>query len=140
DITVGPLVAAWGFGPDGEPIDLPDDDALAELRARVGYQHLQVRTQQPALRKQVPELQIDLNAIAPGYAVDMLGQRLRAAGAQHFMIDLGGEILTAGEAAPGRPWRIAVEHPQDSVARPYAILHLRDMAVTTSGEYRHYYD
>lgn len=140
DITVGPLVAAWGFGPDGEPSVLPDTQELERLLASVGHQYLQVRLHPPALRKLQPALQLDLNAVAPGFAVDIVGERLRAAGVNNFMIDLGGEILTAGRAARGGPWRIAVERPEDAPSQPYAILQLSDMAVTTSGEYRHYFD
>ncbi|MDY6945324.1 MAG: FAD:protein FMN transferase [Pseudomonadota bacterium] len=140
DITVGPLVAAWGFGAAGEPIDLPEAGRLADLKAHVGHEKLQARLQPAALRKSDAALTVDLNGIAPGYAVDLLTERLRAMHLAHFMIDIGGEVRAQGRNARGELWRIAVEKPIDAEPEPYAIVQLDDAAVTTSGEYRHYYD
>lgn len=140
DITVGPLVAAWGFGAAGEPIDLPDEARLAELKAHVGHEKLQARLDPPALRKTDAALKVDLNGIAPGYAVDLMAERLRSLHLTHFMIDIGGEVRAQGRNGQGELWRIAVEKPIDAEPEPYAIVQLDDAAVTTSGEYRHYYD
>nr|WP_298719956.1 FAD:protein FMN transferase [uncultured Steroidobacter sp.] len=140
DVTVGPLVAAWGFGARGEPIDLPDPGKLDQLRAQVGYRKLEARLQPPALRKSEASVQVDLNGIAPGYAVDLMAERFRAMRLERFMIDIGGEIRAQGRNVRGEPWRIAVERPIDAEPEPYAILNLEDAAVTTSGEYRHYFD
>jgi FAD:protein FMN transferase len=140
DITVGPLVAAWGFGASGEPIDLPDDARLSELRTHVGYEKLHARLNPPALRKDDPALLVDLNGIAPGYAVDLLAQKLQAMQVHNFMIDIGGEVRAEGRNAHGQPWRIAVERPVDAEPEPYAIVQLDNVSVTTSGEYRHYFD
>jgi thiamine biosynthesis lipoprotein len=141
DITVGPLVAAWGFGASaGEPIDLPDEARLAELKTHVGYEKLEARLNPPALRKSDATSKVDLNGIAPGYAVDLLAERLRALQVAHFMIDIGGEVRAQGRNGRGELWRIAVEKPIDAEPEPYAIVQLDDAAVTTSGEYRHYYD
>lgn len=140
DVTVGPLVAAWGFGKGGEPIDLPDNAQLAGLRARTGYQKLEVRLQPPALRKSEASLQVDLNGIAPGYAVDLIAERFRSMHLGHFMIDLGGEVRAQGRNGRGEAWRIAVEQPVDAEPEPYAVVTLDNASVTTSGEYRHYFD
>lgn len=140
DITVGPLVAAWGFGANGEPVNLPDDARVVGLRAHVGYAKLQSRLDPPALRKEDARLLVDLNGIAPGYAVDLLAQRLQSMAIQNFMIDIGGEVQTRGRNAHGQLWRIAVERPADAEPEPYAIVQLDNASVTTSGEYRHYYD
>jgi thiamine biosynthesis lipoprotein len=133
-------VAAWGFGAAGEPIELPDEARLAALKARVGYRRLQARVESPALRKEHAALTVDLNGIAPGYAVDLLAARLQALRIDNFMIDIGGEVRAKGRNAQGELWRIAVERPIDAEPEPYAIVQLDDAAVTTSGEYRHYYD
>jgi FAD:protein FMN transferase len=140
DITVAPLIQAWGFGPSGEPAELPTDAQLAALRDRVGYRRLEVRLQPAALRKQHPELTIDVNGIAPGYAVDQLAERFAAMGLEDFMIDIGGEVLARGRNASGATWRIAVERPQDAEPTPFTILELDNKSVTTSGEYRHYFE
>jgi FAD:protein FMN transferase len=140
DITVAPLIQAWGFSASGEPGKLPTGEQIAALRERIGYGLLDVRLTPPALRKHHPELMIDVNGVAPGYAVDLLAERLHALGLQHFMIDIGGEVLVRGRNASGTPWRIAVERPQDTDPQPFTIIELEDRSVTTSGEYRHYFE
>jgi thiamine biosynthesis lipoprotein len=138
DITVAPLVNLWGMGPQGERADLPTQHEIDQVRANVGYLHLSARAAPPALRKALPELSVDLNAVAPGYAVDALAERFMQAGIENFMIDIGGEVRARGVNAQGGPWRIAVEKPVDRAAEPFAILELPDIAVTTSGEYRRF--
>jgi FAD:protein FMN transferase len=140
DITIAPLIQAWGFGPSGEPTELPTDAQLAALRDRVGHELLEVRLEPAALRKQHPELTIDVNGIAPGYAVDLLAERFIELGLKDFMIDIGGEVLARGRNASNATWRIAVERPQDTEPTPFAILTLDNKSITTSGEYRHYFE
>ena len=140
DITVGPLVAAWGFGPAGQPKVLPSPEQIAQLDAAVGYRKLHVRLDPPALRKDVAELSIDLNGIAPGFAVDRLADRLLALHVENFMIDIGGEIRARGRSARGESWHIAVEHPVDTRRAPYAGVWLDGASISTSGEYRDYYE
>lgn len=140
DITVAPLVAAWGFGPAGEPKELPSVEQIAQIEATVGYRKLHVRLDPPALRKDVAGLSIDLNGIAPGFAVDRLADRLRGLRIETFMIDIGGEIRAHGRNSRGEPWHIAIEHPVDTQRTPYASVWLDGAAVSTSGEYRDYYE
>ncbi len=140
DITLAPLIAVWGFGPQGEQEALPSAGDLAALRDRVGFRLLEVRLAPAALRKHHPALTIDVNGIAPGYAVDVLAERFEALGVRDFMIDIGGEVLVRGRNARGERWRIAVERPIDSEPTPFRILELEDASVTTSGEYRHYFE
>lgn len=140
DITVAPLVAAWGFGPAGEPKALPNAAQLAQIAASVGYRKLHAQLDPPALRKDVAELSIDLNGIAPGFAVDRLADRLAALHAENFMIDIGGEIRARGHNARGEPWHIAIERPVDTQRAPYAGVWLDGASVSTSGEYRDYYE
>lgn len=139
DITVAPLVDLWGFGPSGEPADVPAAELVEKVRARTGYQKLTTRAQPPALRKDFPDLTLDLNAVAPGFATDLLFDRLVALGLDNVMVDIGGEVRARGRNAKGGAWRIAVEKPIDAQPEPYAVVQLDDMAVATSGEYRHYY-
>jgi thiamine biosynthesis lipoprotein len=140
DITVAPLVTAWGFGPAGEPQVLPSAEQIAQLDAAVGYRKLHVRLDPPALRKDVAGLSIDLNGIAPGFAVDRLAERLQAMRIENYMIDIGGEIRARGRNARDEPWHIAVEHPVETQRTPYTSVWLDGAAVSTSGEYRAYYE
>jgi thiamine biosynthesis lipoprotein len=141
DITVAPLVSAWGFGAATQiRADLPDPKLLLQLQETVGYRKLHVRKTPAALRKDVAALSVDLNGIAPGFAVDRIASRFDALGFANYMIDIGGEIRVRGHNAEGEKWRIAVEEPIESAhGIPFRILSLQDAAVATSGEYRHYY-
>ena len=139
DVTVAPLVEAWGFGARGEPATLPTDAEIAGLKATLGSGHLQTQVQPPALRKELPALTVDLNGIAPGYAVDLLAERLLALGATRFMIDIGGEVRAHGRNARDEPWHIAIERPEAPDSAPYGIVQLDGLSVSTSGEYRSFY-
>jgi FAD:protein FMN transferase len=140
DITISPLIQAWGFGATGEPRSLPNEDDIAQLRDRIGYDRLETRLEPPSLRKQHPLLAIDVNGVAPGYAVDMLAARFASLGLKSFMIDIGGEVLARGRNARGELWRIAVERPIDGDPLPFKVIELDNQSVTTSGEYRHYFE
>jgi thiamine biosynthesis lipoprotein len=137
DVTVAPLVRAWGFGAgaarDGGP---PADAELETLRASVGYGKLELQSAPPAMRKSEPSLRIDLDGIAPGYAVDRIAARLEALGVRDYLVELGGEVRARGLNASGRPWRVAVEAPLAGERRPYALVELDGVAVSTSGDYR----
>ena len=139
DITVAPLVRLWGFGPSGEPAQLPDEAAIHEAQEYTGYRLLEVRREPAGLRKKAARLTIDLNGAAPGFTVDKLAASFLAMGVHNFMIDIGGEVLARGRNARGEHWHIAVEKPVDGQPEPWVILRLPDFSVTTSGEYRHYY-
>ena len=119
---------------------MPSAEQIARTGASVGFRKLHVRADPPALRKDVAELAIDLNGIAPGFAVDVLADRLLALRVENFMIDIGGEIRARGRNARGEPWHIAIEHPVDTQRTPYAGVRLDGASVSTSGEYRDYYE
>jgi thiamine biosynthesis lipoprotein len=137
DITVGPLVRAWGFGDEETgPVTAPDAQELARLRAEAGFGKLQSLSGRRALRKAVPGLQLDVNGIAPGYAVDRIAERFDALGVHDYLIELGGEVRARGLSPAGRPWRVAVETPLAGERKPYALVELDGLSASTSGDYR----
>lgn len=138
DVTVGPLVDAWGFGPDVSDGVEPSAEKLAELLERVGHTKLEIDPAALTLRKTHPALACDLSAIAPGYAVDLLAQGLVRMGFSDFMIDVGGEVRAAGRNSQGNLWRIGVERPQLARGSIERIVPLLDMAIATSGDYRNF--
>lgn len=136
DITVGPLVNAWGFGP--HPAAIPPDDAgLAAARERVGYQNLEW-VGEHALRKKRPDIECDFSALGPGYGVDCIARTLEARGIKRYMVELGGEVFAKGLNAGGEAWRIGIERPGSEEESIQRIVHLQSMAVATSGDYRAY--
>ena len=139
DITVGPLVRAWGFGAaaNAEPT-APSPELLAQLRGNVGYERLELRPSPPALRKSTPGLQVDLDGIAPGWAVDRIAASFDALGIRDYLVELGGEVRARGANAEGRRWRVAVEAPKAGERQAYAVIELDGVGVSTSGDYRDY--
>ncbi len=140
DVTVGPLVNLWGFGPEQHQFEVPADADLSAAGKRIGYQRLELRQSPPAMRKQVADLYVDLSAVAKGYAVDALAELLEAQGISDYLVEIGGEIRVAGKNAEGDPWRIAVESPTPGPRTVQKIIYPRDNAVATSGDYRNFFE
>ena len=146
DITVNPLVELWSFGPAAEQrgqgvVPPPTNDAVAAVLERVGYTKLEVELQPPRLRKLVEGLQIDLSAIAKGYAVDRIWHLLNDWGGIHScMIEVGGEVRVRGVKPDGQPWAIAIESPLLDVRKPELILAVQDIAIASSGDYRNFFE
>ncbi len=140
DVTVGPLVNLWGFGPDPRLNQAPSPKAIAQAKSRLGYKSLEVRQSPPALRKQKADLYVDLSAIAKGYAVDKLAEFLDAIGTEGYLVEIGGELRLKGLSPRGEPWRIAIEKPEANVRQIQKVLTLTDTAVATSGDYRNYFE
>ncbi|MBW7908213.1 MAG: FAD:protein FMN transferase [Kiritimatiellae bacterium] len=139
DVTFSPLFDAWGFGRTG-PKHVPTPESEAAARALCGYQLLSV-TSSNQLQKAVPGLQIVFNAIAPGYAAQLIAELLRARDLTNIYVDVGGEIVVGGRNATGGPWRIGIDRPLYD-AEPgeniEAVFAVTDGSVATSGDYRNY--
>lgn len=139
DVTVGPLVRAWGFGARANPDpSAPSPDHLTQLLGDVGYTKLELRASPPAMRKATPGLEIDLDGIAPGWAVDRIAARFESLGIRDYLVELGGEVRARGMSPEGRRWRVAVEVPRAGDRQAYAVIELDGVGVSTSGDYRDY--
>ena len=122
DVTLGALVNAWGFGPEPRGA-LPDAEETARRAAAVGMDKFELQQQGDAtlLRKKHPDLYLDLSSIAKGFGVDAVAQVLEDAGIPDYLVEIGGEIRSAGKSPTGEPWRIAIEQPR--AAAPSASNH-----------------
>lgn len=140
DVTVGPLVGLWSFGPEGAPERVPSDDEIAAAKARCGIEHLEVRFAPPGLKKTLPELEVDLSAIAKGFAVDGVADALVELGIDRFMVEVGGEVRVGGPKADGAPWRLGIEEPVAGMRRVGHLVAMEDEALATSGDYRNYFE
>ena len=139
DITVAPLVNAWGFGfKNGVN---PDEKAIDSLRQVVGFQ--KVRLEDGKILKADPRVMLDCSAIAKGYGVDVVANLLRKIGIKNFMVEIGGEVVTSGVNPDRHPWRIGVTKPTDdslSVNNELqTVINVTDKAMATSGNYRNFY-
>ena len=140
DVTVGPLVAAWGFGATNRVPEPPLPEELAALRERVGYRLIEIDPSSRSVTKRHPETVCDLSAVAKGYAVDLVARRLIERGHTDFLIEVGGEMKARGEREGGGPWRVAIEQPEPAQRSIFKLVELADRALATSGDYRNYYD
>ena len=140
DITVGPLVNLWGFGPEGTVTEPPGADLIALRLQSVGYTALHTDCAVPAIRKDLPDLYVDLSAFAKGYGVDRVAAVLDAYGIDRYLVEIGGELRMRGLNAKEQNWAIAVESPDRSSRNVQSIMRLTDKGVATSGDYRNYFE
>lgn len=140
DVTVAPLVNLWGFGPEERVNDLPTAAEIREVLSRIGYQKVAVRRSPPAIRKSQPDINIDLSAIAKGYAVDRVADYLESLGLVNYMVEIGGDVRLNGHNLEGTPWAIAIEKPAAGGRTVQRIVHVTDQAMATSGDYRNFFE
>jgi thiamine biosynthesis lipoprotein len=140
DITVGPLVNLWGFGPDGIATEPPSDEEISRVRQRVGFEKLDANCSAPAIRKLQPDVYVDLSAYAKGYAVDQLAEVLDQAAFRDYLVEIGGELRMRGHNASAEEWAIAVERPIEYERDVQTIVRLSGGAMATSGDYRNFFE
>lgn len=140
DPTVGPLVNLWGFGPGMRPRQPPTNEAIGQALKNVGFQHLTVRFDPPAIKKNIAKLYVDLNSVAPGYAIDLIAELLEEHGMEAFMIEIGGEVRAKGQKPDGSFWKIGIEDADKSKSKFKQIVALEDESLATSGNYRNFYE
>jgi len=138
DITIGPLVKAWGFGPDA--MKRFDPSMLDSLLALVGMD--KVRLEGERIIKSDPDMFIDVNAIAQGYTVDLAVDLILSRGIKQCLVEVGGEVRTFGDKH-GMGWKVGIDTPADGNYTPGAEIQARirldDRALATSGNYRKFY-
>ncbi|WP_312301822.1 FAD:protein FMN transferase [Diaphorobacter nitroreducens] len=140
DPAAGALVDAWGFG---AVRDAPDAEAIrtatsaAPVARTPTYEALELDSGMLRARKHAP-MHLDLCGIAKGYAVDRMADVLRQNGVPHALVALDGELRAVGGQADGHPWAVAVESPETGRRAVHSVVELQDLAVATSGDYRHY--
>lgn len=139
DMTVGPLVNAWGFGYEKE--NFPDSGRIDSLLLLVGMDKLSLEGER--LVKQVPGMELDASSIAKGFGVDLVAEYFDGKGIGNYMIEVGGEVRVKGESPKKRPWRIGIDRPEDDVMAAdrqlQMVVGLTAGSLATSGNYRNFY-
>jgi thiamine biosynthesis lipoprotein len=140
DITVAPVLRLWHFGPGGLKeqglLKPPSEEQLNAAKMLVGLDHVRVRREPPALWKDAAGIEIELSSIAPGYAVDLLVERIKAFGFANVMVELGGEVRAVGVRPDGSPWRVGIERARPDEPGMLRVLPLKEMSTSTAGDYK----
>ncbi|WP_444884609.1 FAD:protein FMN transferase [Microbulbifer sp. PSTR4-B] len=139
EVTVGPLVNLWGFGPQPEPEKIPSDVEIAGLQKVVGSDALKVTRKPDTITRQRP-VEIDLSAIAKGHGVDRVALLLEQQGIRNYLVEIGGELRTLGVNPKGKTWVIGIEAPDSFGQMVQQPIGVSGKAVATSGDYRNYYE
>ncbi len=140
DVTVGPLVNLWGFGPEEMTFKAPDETSVKNRLNLIGYNHLKLKEDGLFVKKDIAGLYVDLSGIAKGYGVDQVASLLERLGIVDYMVEIGGEIRVKGKNNKGEPWQIAVEKPTEESRSIEKILAITDTGMATSGDYRNYFE
>jgi thiamine biosynthesis lipoprotein len=135
DPTVGPVVRAWGF--HREDYQMLDSATVDSLKARIGMEKISYNDSM--IFKETPGVELDLNGIAQGYTVDLITKLLEAKGITRYLVEVGGEVRTAGLNQNDTPWRIGIDHPLSEERTFSAIVGISDQSLATSGNYRKFF-
>lgn len=138
DCTLAPIINAWGFG--FTEAEIIDSSKIADLLRQVGYEKVSLRGD--SLLSNPEQLQLDFNALAQGYTVDVIAAYLDSVGLHNYMVEVGGELKVKGKNANGETWRIGIDKPSpdiDEENRFQAVVSLANKALVTSGNYRKFY-
>jgi len=139
DITVEPLVNLWGFGPKEKRTTIPDSQEVRMLLNITGIDKIKLNESPIAIRKTIPETEIDLSSIAKGYGVDKAAEYLSANGYNNFMVEVGGEVRTSGKNSEIKNWKIGISNPIDK-SKIVKVISLEQDALATSGDYYNYFE
>ncbi|MEC5341180.1 FAD:protein FMN transferase ApbE [Brenneria populi] len=142
DITVGPLVNLWGFGPQKQPTQIPSQQQIDATRQKIGLSHLKLVSDERGewIQKDLPDLYVDLSTLGEGYGADLLAQLMAKKGITNYLVSVGGAISSRGVNAEGMPWRVAIQKPTDRENAMQAAVNLQGYGISTSGSYRNYFE
>lgn len=139
DITVGPLVNLWGFGPKKVVKEVPKKSVIDRLLKIIGYKKIKVNKDSNQIRKEIPDIYIDLSSIAKGYGVDKVSDLLLKKGFKNFLVEIGGEVKTNGIKSERDEWLVGIASPKNGFSIN-KVIRLKNMSMATSGDYRNYFE
>ncbi|QPB85095.1 FAD:protein FMN transferase ApbE [Pseudoalteromonas rubra] len=140
DVTMGPLIDLWGFGPDKRPTKRPSEQQLAQMREQIGLDKLTLTEE--GLAKTLDHLELSFSATAKGYGIDKVAELIESHGISNYMVEIGGELRLSGTKPEDEPWRIAIEKPDAPVGQRqiHKVIEPGKNSVATSGDYRIFYE
>ena len=137
DITIGPLVDLWGFGPEYKGDQIPSEQSILAKKKDVNWQAILLDNGQV---KKTNKVSVDLSAIAKGYAVDQVAKTLKELNVTNYLVEVGGEISVSGLNIRQQPWVLGIEQPDIAGRKLHKTIHLKDKSLATSGDYRNYFE
>ncbi len=141
DVTLGPLIELWGFGPRKPEDPVPSDAEIAAALEQVGQARLlTLNAQADTLAKAQPGVGINLSAIAKGYGIDAVAETLREASVENYMVEIGGDLVARGQNDKGEAWRIGIEKPETGSQTVQFIVPLDNLGMATSGDYKNFFE
>ena len=139
DITVGPLVNLWGFGPENKPTIIPSDSEIEQALQLVGWENISVTLDPPAVKKKLPNIYCDLSSTAKGFGVDKVSDYLVSFGIKSYLVEIGGELRAEGKKSIDKEWRVGISKP-DNNSSLQEVITLNNNAMATSGDYWNYFE
>ena len=136
DVSIGPLVNLWGFGPEEYSVGIPEDEEIEEVKKLIGVEKIEVNLDNLSIRKTIPDLYLDLSSIAKGFGVDQVGHLIEDAGFANYMVEIGGEVRTSGINDKGENWKIGISSPENRDLQK--VIAVTNISVATSGDYQNY--
>lgn len=141
DVTLGPLIELWGFGPRKPEDPVPADAEIEQALAKVGQERLLTLDRGAGtLAKSQAGVGINLSAIAKGYGIDAVAERLRSAGIENYMVEIGGDLVALGQNEKGESWRIGIERPETGSQALQLVVPLDNKGMATSGDYKNFFE
>ena len=139
DITVGPLVNLWGFGPENKPTVIPPDSEIEKALEVVGWENISVTLDPPAVKKKLSGIYCDLSSTAKGFGVDKVSDYLVSLGINSYLVEIGGELRAEGKKSIDKEWRVGISKP-DNNSSLQEVITLNNNAMATSGDYWNYFE
>lgn len=139
DITIGPVVNIWGFGPDQRPKTIPTDEEIFETKKLVGLDNIELDFDSSLIRKKIKRLKIDLSSTAKGFGVDKVFDYLKDLGYKNIMVEIGGEVRTSGLNHKNDKWKIGISEADHS-GGINKVVELSNLSMATSGDYWNYFE
>ncbi|MEM8569977.1 MAG: FAD:protein FMN transferase [Pseudomonadota bacterium] len=140
DVTLAPLIEIWGFGPIRPGDEVPSEEAIQAALETVGQRRLFDLLPGPRLVKRHPGVSINLSAIAKGYGIDQVAETLQKADIDRYLVEVGGDLVTAGKNPVGEDWVIGIEKPDARSRNVEAVIPISDLGAATSGDYRNFFE
>ena len=141
DITAAPIIGLWSFGASSRDSFVPPSESEIQATLElVGFDKIELSDEPPRIRKSVAGLNIDLSAIAKGYAVDEIASILDSQQLGDYMVEIGGEVIVSGQREDNTAWRIGIEAPQKNARELAVAIPLVETAIASSGDYRNFFE